>query len=99
MNKAVASVLLLLGLAFSPALMAQGRVKVKVINRENSSIAYTYAFVGGDTVAEQDSTLQGATLTLQLPNGDTAVVNCVSKFKERGAGGRQCSFLPCAPCG
>jgi hypothetical protein len=30
--------------------------------------------------------LQGATLTIQFPDGRTAVVNCTSKFQERFAG-------------
>jgi hypothetical protein len=32
--------------------------------------------------------VRGATFTLQLPDGRAAVVNCVSKFKERMAGPR-----------
>lgn len=32
--------------------------------------------------------VRGATLTLQLPDGRVAVVNCTSKFKERFAGPR-----------
>jgi hypothetical protein len=47
---------------------------------------YSYAFVNGGTGLAQNLNLQGATLTLQLPNGDAAVVNCTSKFQERFAG-------------
>jgi hypothetical protein len=40
-----------------------------------------------DTPAEQVSYhVNGATFTLQLPDGRAAVVNCQSKFKERMAG-------------
>jgi hypothetical protein len=54
--------------------------------RQDSNIAYNYAFVSGYTGIAQNLNLRGATLTLQLPNGDMAVVNCASKFQERFAG-------------
>ena len=66
--------------------MAQGRVTVKVTERQDNNVAYNYVFVSGYTGVEQNLNLRGATLTLQLPNGDTAVVNCSSKFQERFAG-------------
>ncbi len=62
------------------------RITVTVIARTDSNTAYSYAFVSGSTGIAQNLNLQGATLTLQLPNGDAAVVNCTSKFKERFAG-------------
>jgi hypothetical protein len=82
----IALVLLFLGLASSPLLIAQGRVTVKVIDRHDSNVPYSYAFVNGSMGIAQNLNLSGATLTLQLPDGDSAVVNCTSKFQERFAG-------------
>jgi hypothetical protein len=65
---------------------AQGKVNVTVIGRHDSYMPYSYSFVNGGTGLAQNLNLQGATLTLQLPNGDAAVVNCTSKFQERFAG-------------
>ena len=65
---------------------AQGKVNVTVTARQDSNTSYSYAFVNGDTGIAQNLNLVGATLTLQLPNGDSAVVNCTSKFQERFAG-------------
>ncbi|HEY5255561.1 MAG TPA: hypothetical protein VIJ53_12980 [Acidobacteriaceae bacterium] len=87
MNKLrFALVLLFLALASSPVLVAQGRVSVKVIDRQDSNVPYSYAFVNGSMGIAQNLNLSGATLTLQLPDGDSAVVNCTSKFQERFAG-------------
>jgi hypothetical protein len=87
MNKLrIALVLLFLGLAPSQVLVAQGRVSVKVIDRQDSNVPYSYAFVNGSVGVAQNLNLSGATLTLQLPDGDSAVVNCTSKFQERFAG-------------
>ena len=83
-NKTIMAVIF--GLAASSAVMAQGRVTVKVTERQDNNVAYNYVFVSGYTGVEQNLNLRGATLTLQLPNGDTAVVNCSSKFQERFAG-------------
>ena len=82
----IALVLLFLALASSPVLVAQGRVMVKVIDRQDSNVPYSYAFVNGSMGIAQNLNLSGATLTLQLPDGDSAVVNCTSKFQERFAG-------------
>ena len=65
---------------------AQGKVNVTVTARQDSNASYSYAFVNGETGIAENLNLLGATLTLQLPNGDSAVVNCASKFKERFAG-------------
>jgi hypothetical protein len=65
---------------------AQGRVPVKVVERHDSNVAYSYVFANGYTGISQNLNLQGATFTLELPNGDRAVVNCTSKFQERFAG-------------
>jgi hypothetical protein len=64
----------------------QGRVTVKVIERHDSNVEYSYAFANGYSGIAQNLHLAGASFTLQLPNGDTAVVNCTSKFQERFAG-------------
>jgi hypothetical protein len=82
----IALVLLFFALASSPVLIAQGRVTVKVIDRQDSNVPYSYAFMNGSMAIAQNLNLSGATLTLQLPNGDSAVVNCASKFQERFAG-------------
>lgn len=73
-------------LILSTLCAAQGKIKVTVIARHDSNTAYSYAFVSGGTGLAQNLNLAGATLTLQLPNGDAAVVNCTSKFQERFAG-------------
>ena len=70
---------------FCPALLAQ-RVPVKVINRQDSNRDYSYAFANSYNLIAQNMTLRGATFTLQLPDGDRAVVNCNAKFQERFAG-------------
>lgn len=84
-------------LVLSTLCAAQGKVKVTVIARQDSNTAYSYAFVNGWTGLAQNLNLVGATLTLKLPNGDSAVVNCTSKFRERFAG--QCALVPCATRG
>jgi hypothetical protein len=63
-----------------------GKVVVKVLNRQDSTTAYTYVFANGGSAIGQTLNLRGATLTLALPDGDQVVVNCVSKFQERFAG-------------
>jgi len=65
--------------------MAQ-RVPVKVLDRQDSNRDYSYAFANQYNLIAQNMTLRGATFTLQLSNGDLAVVNCTSKFQERFAG-------------
>jgi hypothetical protein len=87
MRKALAVFLLILG--FTSLAPAQ-KLKVKVVNREDQDNSYDYAGVytiGGSTT-ETATTFHvtGATLTLQLPDGRRAVVNCASKFAEHFAG-------------
>src|SRR5450755_3576902 len=81
-------VLILMSLAVLSLAVAEGkdRVPVKVTSRYNSSVAYSYAFANGSYGLAQNLNLRGATLTLVLPSGDSAVVNCTSKFQERFAG-------------
>ncbi|HSY92393.1 MAG TPA: hypothetical protein VK812_13535 [Candidatus Binatus sp.] len=75
--------LVLVGSAFAGG---KDRVTVKVTARNDSNVAYSYAFVNDSYGVAQNLNLRGATLTLVLPNGDKAVVNCTSKFQERMAG-------------
>jgi len=78
----------LMGLALVSLAIANDkeRVTVQVTARNDSSLAYSYAFVNQSYGIAQNLNLRGATLTLVLPNGDSAVVNCTSKFHERFAG-------------
>ncbi|MFZ0687391.1 MAG: hypothetical protein WAM89_17750 [Terriglobales bacterium] len=78
--------LTLMGLLLVSMAAAGERVTVKVTARNDSSVPYSYAFANGSYGVAQDLNLRGATLTLVLPNGDSAVVNCTSKFHERFAG-------------
>jgi hypothetical protein len=72
---------------FALAAFAGGeRVTVKVMDRQDHNNDYSYAFANNSFGVAQTLHLQGATLTLQLPNGDSAVVNCTSKIQERFAG-------------
>jgi hypothetical protein len=82
------SPVILMGLALVPLAAGRGkdRVTVKVISRNNSNVAYSYAFANGSYGLAQNLNLRGATFTLALPSGDSAVVNCTSKFHERFAG-------------
>jgi hypothetical protein len=75
--------LTLVGTAFAKD---KEQITVKVTNRQDSNMSYDYAFANGNYGVAQHLNLRGATLTLVLPNGDMAVVNCTSKFQERFAG-------------
>jgi hypothetical protein len=84
--KTIATILLSLVMVCSVFAKDKERVKVKVTNRQDSNVAYSYAFANRSYGIAQNLNLRGATLTLVLPNGDSAVVNCTSKFQERFAG-------------
>lgn len=84
--KTIATILLSLVMVCSVFAKDKERVKVKVTNRQDSNVAYSYAFAKRSYGIAQNLNLRGATLTLVLPNGDSAVVNCTSKFQERFAG-------------
>ena len=62
------------------------RTEVKVIQRASNEGSYSYATYYSHQAASANFSVTGATLTLQLPDGRTAVVNCASKFQERFAG-------------
>jgi len=96
--------------------LAQTKLTVTIVNRQDNETDYTYVVAGqfnsqsnsnancnvgdsnvncnGSTAtsgsvmpAQQVSYhVRGATFTLQLPDGRSAVVNCESKFQERMAG-------------
>lgn len=87
MRTIVALCILIAGLA---PLAAAQKLNVKIINRENHETSYKYAgvYTLGDSRVATSTTFQvtGATLSLQLPDGRLAVVNCASKFAEHFAG-------------
>lgn len=87
MRKALAISLLILGLG---SLASAQKLHVKIVNREDHDSSYDYAGVytigGSTTAAATTFHVTGATLTLQLPDGRRAVVNCASKFAEHFAG-------------
>jgi hypothetical protein len=86
MKRIAALVLMSLALVSLAVAKDKERVTVQVTARNDSNLAYSYAFVDQSYGIAQNLNLRGATLTLVLPNGDSAVVNCTSKFKERFAG-------------
>ena len=86
MKRIAAIILMSLALASLAVAKDKERVKVQVTERNNSNLAYSYAFANGSYGIAQNLNLRGATFTLVLPNGDSAVVNCTSKFQERFAG-------------
>jgi len=87
MGKIYAMSLLMLVVA---SLAQAQKVRVKFVSREDHDSSYDYAGVyniGGSTTATATTFhVTGATLTLQLPDGRRAVVNCASKFAEHFAG-------------
>ncbi len=89
--------LILMSLALASLAFAGGkeRITVKVTARNDSNVAYSYAFVNDSYGVAQSLNLQGATFTLLLPNGDKAVVNCTSKFQERFSVRAMCAPAGC----
>jgi hypothetical protein len=79
-----------LALSSASCLAAADRVGVTVVNRQDSEQSYSYATAFGSAYSANAAgatfSLSGATLTLQLADGRTAVVNCVYKFAEHMAG-------------
>jgi hypothetical protein len=87
MRKALAiSALIFVFASLAPA----QKMNVRVVNREDHDSSYDYAGVytiGGSTTATATTFhVTGSTLTLQLPDGRRAVVNCAYKFAEHFAG-------------
>ena len=81
--KMLLAIALLFGTASS--VFAQ-KMEVKVLDHQASEQNYDYAYANQYYIAAGTLHLQGATLTLQLPDGRGAVVNCESKFAEHFAG-------------
>jgi hypothetical protein len=62
------------------------KLDVKIVNRQDKEDAYDYAAVYNNVAVGKSFKVNGATFTLQLPDGRLAVVNCESKFAEHMAG-------------
>jgi hypothetical protein len=62
------------------------KLQVKIIDRRDNEDSYDYAAVYNNIAVGKTFKVQGATFTLQLPDGRLAVVNCDSKFAEHMAG-------------
>lgn len=83
MNKII--VFAALGLALAASAKAQ-KIEVKVLDHQESTVQSDYAYMNQYYLSAGTLQLRGATLTLQLPDGRMAVVNCDSKFAEHFAG-------------
>jgi hypothetical protein len=76
-----------LGLILACAASAKGqKLDVKIIDRQDKEDQYDYAAVYNNTAVGKTFKVHGATLTLELPDGRLAIVNCESKFAEHFAG-------------
>ncbi|MGB6133690.1 MAG: hypothetical protein WBG54_18055 [Acidobacteriaceae bacterium] len=64
---------------------AAQKLDVKIVDRQDKQDQYDYAAVYDNVAVGKSFTVQGATLTLELPDGRLAVVNCESKFAEHFA--------------
>ena len=62
------------------------KLDVKIVDRQDKEDAYDYIAVYNNVAVGKSFKVLGATLTLQLPDGRLAVVNCESKFAEHMAG-------------
>ncbi|MGO9640512.1 MAG: hypothetical protein ACLP1Y_04290 [Candidatus Acidiferrales bacterium] len=72
-----------IALAFAAPAFCQ-RLDVKIINREDSSQSYEVAASGDTMSAHATFQVTGSTLTLKLPDGRVALVNCSSKYQMQG---------------
>lgn len=72
-------------LMFAATASAQ-KLQVKIIDRQDREDTYDYAAVYNNVAVGKTFKVHGATLTLQLPDGRLAIVNCESKFAEHMAG-------------
>ena len=61
-------------------------LQVKVIDRQDKEDSYDYAAGYNNVAVGKTFKVQGATFTLELPDGRLAIVNCESKFAEHMAG-------------
>jgi len=62
------------------------KLDVKIVDRQDKEDQYDYAAVYNNVAVGKSFKVHGATLTLELPDGRLAVVNCESKFAEHMAG-------------
>jgi len=62
------------------------KLNVKIVDRQDKEDSYDYAAVYNNVAVGKTFTVQGATFTLQLPDGRLVIVNCDSKFAEHMAG-------------
>ncbi len=62
------------------------KLNVKIVNQQDKEDQYDYAAVYNNVAVGKSFTVHGATLTLELPDGRLAVVNCEGKFAEHFAG-------------
>jgi hypothetical protein len=76
-----------LGLTLAIPAFAQ-KLDVTIINQQDNAQSYIYATFNSTlgTAAGATFQVQGATLTLQLPDNRVVVVNCEYKFAEHMAG-------------
>ena len=79
---AISSLILVCAVSASAQLL-----QVKVIDRQDKEDSYDYAAVYNNVAVGKTFKVQGATFTLELPDGRLAIVNCESKFAEHMAGG------------
>lgn len=62
------------------------KLNVKITDRQDRQDQYQYAAVYNNVAVGKSFNVNGATLTLELPDGRLAIVNCESKFAEHFAG-------------
>jgi hypothetical protein len=72
------------GFALCSAIARAQQMEVKVVDRQESETEYTYQ--PGTHSASTSFKVSGATLSLELPDGRVAVVNCDSKSQPHLAG-------------
>jgi len=68
-------------LMFASSASAQ-KLNVKIIDRQADQDAYDYVAFYKNIAVGKTFRVQGDTLTLQLPDGRLAVVNCKSKYAD-----------------
>jgi hypothetical protein len=79
--------IVILSLILVCTVTASGQLlQVKVIDRQDKVDTYDYAAVYNNIAVGKTFKVQGATFTLELPDGRLAIVNCESKFAEHMAG-------------
>jgi hypothetical protein len=73
-------------LAVCACSLSAQKLLVKIVDRQDKEDSYDYAAVYNNVAVGKSFKVYGATLTLELPDGRLAVVNCESKFAEHFAG-------------